>query len=62
MLNSTKLRDYYGYKFHDHVSLGSLKETHCLNPLRYHGASIKNTYCHQPSSTVTHDSLVNYDN
>ena len=27
--------------------------THYLNPIRYHGAFIENTYCHQPPSTVT---------
>ena len=26
---------------------------HCLNSMRYHGASIEHTYCHQPSSIVT---------
>ena len=35
------------------MSFGSPKETHCLNPLIYHGVTIVNTYCHQPPSIVT---------
>ena len=35
------------------MSFGSPKRTHCLNPMRYHGASIENTCCHQPSLTMT---------
>ena len=35
------------------MSFGSPKETHFLNPMRYHGAFIENTYCHQPPSTAT---------
>ena len=30
------LRNYYDHKFHDHMSLGSLKKTRCLNPMIYH--------------------------
>ena len=35
------------------MSFGSPKGTHCLNPMRYHGASIENTCFHQPPSTMT---------
>ena len=35
------------------MSFGPPNGTHYLNPMRYHGASIKNTYCHQPPSIVT---------
>ena len=35
------------------MSFGLPKGTHCLNPIRYHGASIENTCCHQPLSTMT---------
>ena len=31
----------------------SLKGTHCLNIMRYHGVSIENTYYYQTASTVT---------
>ena len=37
---------------HDHMSFGSPKGAHYLNPMRYHGAFIENTYCHQPPSIV----------
>ena len=47
------LRNYYGHSFHEHTSLKSPKGTHYLNPMRYHGASIDNTYCYQLSSIVT---------
>ena len=30
------LRNYYDHKFYDHMSLGSLKKTRCLNPMIYH--------------------------
>ena len=33
--------------------LGSPKWTHCLNPDRYYGVSIENTYCYRFSSTIT---------
>ena len=49
----TPLRNYYDHKFHNHMSFGSSKGTHCLNPMRYHGAYIENTCCHQPPSIVT---------
>ena len=26
---------------------------YCFNPMRYHGASVENAYCHQPPSTMT---------
>ena len=39
--------------FLDHMSVESPKETHCLNPMNYHGASIENTYCHQLPSMMT---------
>ena len=32
---------------------GSPKGIHYLNPIRYHGAFIENTCCHQPPSIVT---------
>ena len=35
------------------MSFGSPKGTHYLNPMRYHGASIENTYFHQPPLIVT---------
>ena len=35
------------------MSFGSPKRTHCLNPMRYHGAYIENSYCHQSPSTMT---------
>ena len=35
------------------MSFGSPKETHCLNLMKYHGASIEYIYCHQPPSTLT---------
>ena len=47
------LRNYYDHSFHEHTSLGSPKETQYLNPKRYHGAFIKNTYCYWLPSTVT---------
>ena len=45
--------NYYDHKFNDHMTFGSPKGTLYLNTMRYHGASIKDTYCHQPPSTVT---------
>ena len=33
-------------KFHDHIFFGSPKGTHYVNPMRYHGAYIKNTCFH----------------
>ena len=45
------LRNYYSHSFHERTSLGSPKMTHC--PMRYHGASIENTYCYWLPSTVT---------
>ena len=38
--------NYYGHRFHDHTSFKSPKGTHHLNPLRYDGVSIENTYGH----------------
>ena len=35
------------------TSFGSPKMTHYLNPMRHHGASIENNYCHQPPPIVT---------
>ena len=35
------------------TSFGSPKRTHYLNPMRHHGASIENNYCHQPPPIVT---------
>ena len=43
----------YGHSPLDDMSFGSLKSTHCFNHMRYHDTSIKNTCCHQPSSTMT---------
>ena len=51
MSNSTK--EINGHRFHDHMSFGSLKGTHYLNPMRFHGAYIENTYSDQLPSTVT---------
>ena len=51
-LNSTK-RITVTIKFYDYISFRSPKRIHCLNPMRYHGAYIENTCCHQPPSTVT---------
>ena len=45
--------DLDGHKVHDYMSFGSFKDTHCLNPMRYHGAFIENTYCYHPLSIVT---------
>ena len=42
-----------GHRFHDHASFGSPNGTYYLNLMRYHGASIENTHCHKPQSTVT---------
>ena len=47
------LRNYYNHSFHENTSLGSRKGTHCLNPKRYHGAFIENTYYYWLSSIVT---------
>ena len=47
------LRNYYGHSFHEYASLGSLNGTLHLNPKRYHGAFIENTYCYWLPSTVT---------
>ena len=35
------------------MSLGSPKETICLNPIRYHGVAIENNHCYWFLSTVT---------
>ena len=35
------------------TSFESPKRTHYLNPMRHHGASIENNYCHQPPPIVT---------
>ena len=32
---------------------GLPKGTHCLNTMKYYGASIENIYCHQAPSIVT---------
>ena len=45
--------NYYSHRFHNHLSFGSPKRTHYLNPMRYDGASIENTCSHYPPSTVT---------
>ena len=45
--------NYYDYRFYDHMSFGSPKGTHYLNPTKYHDVSIENTYCYQPPSIVT---------
>ena len=37
---------YYGHSLLDHMSFKSPKRTLCLNPMKYHGAFIENTYCH----------------
>ena len=47
------LRNYYDYSFHEHTSLGSSKGAHYLNPKRYYGAFIENTYCYHLPSTIT---------
>ena len=47
------LRNYYGHSFHEYASLGSLNGTLHLNPKRYHGAFIENTYCYQLPLIVT---------
>ena len=47
------LRNYYDHSFHEHTSLGSPKGAQCLNPKRYYGAFIENTYCYHLPSTVT---------
>ena len=41
------LRNYYDYRFPDHISLGPPKETHCLKPMRYLVAYLVYTYYHQ---------------
>ncbi|KAJ9680388.1 hypothetical protein PVL29_019652 [Vitis rotundifolia] len=46
-------RNYYGHKFQNHMSFESPKGTHCLNPMRYHGAYIENTCRYQSPSMVT---------
>ena len=38
------LEDYYDHSLHEHTSLKSSKWLIILNFMRYHGASIKNTY------------------
>ena len=35
------------------MSFRSPKGTHCLNPMRYHGAAVENICYHQPPSIVT---------
>ena len=47
------LRKYYDHSYDEYTSLGTPKRTHCLNPMRYHDASVENTYCYQFSSIVT---------
>ena len=47
------LRNYYDHSFHKHTSLGSPNRTYYLNPKRYHGAFIENTYCYWLPSIVT---------
>ena len=37
---------YYDYNFYEYTFLGSTKRILCLNPIRYHGAFIENTYCY----------------
>ena len=37
---------------YDHMSFGLPKKTHCLNPIRYHGAYFENVCCHQSPSTT----------
>ena len=41
------LRNYYDHNFHEHTSLRSPKRTFCLNPMRYHDASIENRNCYR---------------
>ena len=43
----------YGHSFHEHTSLRSSNGTHCLDPKRYHGAFVENTYCYRLPSIVT---------
>ena len=50
---NTPLRNYYDYKFYEHMSFRSLIGTNCLNPMRYHGVSIENIYCYHPPSIMT---------
>ena len=51
--------DIDGHKVHDHMSFGSSKGTHCLNPMRYHGVSIENTYCYHPlNSDLIHKDIL----
>ena len=45
--------NYCGHQFHDYMCFGSLNGTHYFNPMRYYGAFIENTCCHQPPSTGT---------
>ena len=52
MSNSTKGITMIIDRFHDHIFLRSPKGPHCLNPMKYHGSSIENTCCYQPSSIV----------
>ena len=47
------LRNYYDHSFHEHTSLESPNGTHCLNPKRYHGVSIENTYYYRLPSTIS---------
>ena len=47
------LKELLCHSFHEHTSLGSPKGTHCLNPKRYHGAPIENTYYYRLPSTMT---------
>ena len=46
-------RKCYDYSLLDHTSFRSPQGKHCLNPMRYHGASSENTYCYQPLPIVT---------
>ena len=47
------LKNNYDHSFHEHTTLGSPKGTRYFNPMRYHNASIENTYCYWISSIVT---------
>ena len=48
MSDSTKGITMTIYRFHDNIFLRSPKGTHSLNPMRYHGTYLENTYCHLP--------------
>ena len=53
------LKNYYDHSFREHNSLGSPKGTLCLNPMKYHGVSIENTYCYWLPSIVTQSIIYN---